>query len=98
VLRIAHPAHVMGSTLRVKVQARDVSLALAADSTSSILNRLPVQVRESRPADNPAHVLVSLDAGGNALLARITRFSADQLGLHPGQLLFAQIKSVALLG
>ncbi|MFP3831134.1 molybdenum ABC transporter ATP-binding protein, partial [Pseudomonas sp. SIMBA_021] len=36
VLRIAHPAHVMGSTLRVKVQARDVSLALAADSTSSI--------------------------------------------------------------
>lgn len=79
-LRIAHPAHVMGSTLRVKVQARDVSLALAADSTSSILNRLPVCVRESRPAANPAHVLVSLDAGGNALLARITRFSADQLG------------------
>ncbi|MFI7836012.1 molybdenum ABC transporter ATP-binding protein [Pseudomonas asiatica] len=97
-LRITHPAQVMGSTLRVKVQARDVSLALVADSTSSILNRLPVRVRESRPAANPAHVLVSLDAGGNALLARITRFSADQLGLHPGQVLFAQIKSVALLG
>ncbi|MNV74021.1 molybdate transporter ATP-binding protein [compost metagenome] len=57
-----------------------------------------MRVRESRPAANPAHVLVSLDAGGNALLARITRFSADQLGLHPGQVLFAQIKSVALLG
>ena len=56
-----------------------------------------MRVRESRPADNPAHVLVSLDAGGNALLARITRFSADQLGLHTGQALFAQIKSVALL-
>ena len=41
-LRIAHPALVIGSTLRLKVQARDVSLALAADSTSSILNRLPV--------------------------------------------------------
>ena len=97
-LRITHAAQVMGSTLRVKVQARDVSLALAADSASSILNRLPVRVRESRPAANPAHVLVSLDAGGNALLARITRFSADQLGLHTGQVLFAQIKSVALLG
>lgn len=98
VLRIAHPAHSLGSTLRIKVQARDVSLALAADSASSILNRLPVQVRESRSADNPAHVLVSLDAGGNTLLARITRYSADQLGLHPGQTLWAQIKSVALLG
>lgn len=97
-LRIAHPALVIGSTLRLKVQARDVSLALAADSTSSILNRLPVKVVQCRPADNPAHVLVSLDAAGNALLARITRYSADQLDLHPGQTLWAQIKSVALLG
>lgn len=97
-LRIAHPALVIGSTLRLKVQARDVSLALTADSTSSILNRLPVQVLQCRPADNPAHLLVSLDATGNALLARITRYSADQLGLHPGQTLWAQIKSVALLG
>lgn len=98
VLRIAHPAHSIGSTVRVKVQARDVSLALRADDTSSILNRLPVQVCLTRPSSNPAHMLVSLDAGGNALLARITRFSADQLGLHPGQMLYAQIKSVALLG
>ncbi|MDR0208494.1 MAG: molybdenum ABC transporter ATP-binding protein [Pseudomonas putida] len=97
-LRIAHPALVLGSSLRLKVQARDVSLALTADSTSSILNRLPVQVLQWRPADNPAHVLVSLDAAGNALLARITRYSADQLDLHPGQALWAQIKSVALLG
>ncbi|MFG0408457.1 molybdenum ABC transporter ATP-binding protein [Pseudomonas sp. FYR_11] len=97
-LRIAHAAQAMGNTLRVKVQARDVSLALTADSTSSILNRLPVKVRETRPAANPAHVLVSLDAGGNPLLARITRFSAEQLALHAGQVVYAQIKSVALLG
>ncbi|MBV4507560.1 molybdenum ABC transporter ATP-binding protein [Pseudomonas sp. BW13M1] len=97
-LRIAHPGLHMGSTLRLKVQARDVSLALTADGASSILNRLPVRVRECRPADNPAHVLVSLDAAGNALLARITRYSADQLAVQPGQMLWAQIKSVALLG
>ncbi|NIF15739.1 molybdenum ABC transporter ATP-binding protein [Pantoea sp. Cy-639] len=97
-LRIAHPALQMGSALRLKVQARDVSLALSAEGASSILNRLPVRVRECRPADNPAHVLVSLDARGSPLLARITRYSADQLGVQPGQLLWAQIKSVALLG
>ena len=97
-LRIAHPALAIGSTLRLKVQARDVSLALTVDNTSSILNRLPVRVRECLPADNPAHVLVSVEVTGSALLARITRYSADQLGLHPGQALWAQIKSVALLG
>ncbi|EKT4465503.1 molybdenum ABC transporter ATP-binding protein [Pseudomonas putida] len=97
-LRIAHPALTLGKPLRLKVQARDVSLAQGADHASSILNRLPVRIRECRPADNPAHVLVSLDASGSPLLARITRYSADHLDLHPGQMLWAQIKSVALLG
>lgn len=97
-LRIAHTHRANGSTLRVKVQARDVSLSLSEDCASSILNRLPVSVKACRPAENPAHVLISLEAGGNPLLARITRYSADQLGLHPGQALWAQIKSVALLG
>ena len=49
-------------------------------------------------ADTPAHVLVRLDAGGTPLLARITRRSADQLAITPGQALWAQIKTVALLG
>jgi molybdate transport system ATP-binding protein len=49
------------------------------------------------PAANPAHVLVRLDVDGTALLARITRFSRDQLALYPGQSIWAQIKSVALL-
>ncbi|WP_412462052.1 molybdenum ABC transporter ATP-binding protein [Pseudomonas sp. SC11] len=96
-LRIAHQHLQVGSTLRLKVQARDVSLTLAQDTTSSILNRLSVTVSECRAADNPAHVLVSLDAAGNPLLARITRYSADQLHVQPGQRLWAQIKSVALL-
>ncbi|MDV9034333.1 molybdenum ABC transporter ATP-binding protein [Pseudomonas sp. RAC1] len=96
-LRIAHQHLQVGSTLRLKVQARDVSLTLAQDTTSSILNRLSVTVGECRAADNPAHVLVSLDAAGNPLLARITRYSADQLHVQPGQRLWAQIKSVALL-
>ncbi|WP_342651199.1 molybdenum ABC transporter ATP-binding protein [Pseudomonas sp. REB1044] len=96
-LRIAHQHLQVGSTLRLKVQARDVSLTLAQDTTSSILNRLSVTVGECRAADNPAHILVSLDAAGNPLLARITRYSADQLHVQPGQRLWAQIKSVALL-
>ncbi|WP_242167594.1 MULTISPECIES: molybdenum ABC transporter ATP-binding protein [unclassified Pseudomonas] len=96
-IRVAHAPLALGKQLRIKVQARDVSLSLQAQEASSILNRLPVTVAEEISADNNAHVLVRLDAGGTPLLARITRFSRDQLQLHPGQALWAQIKAVAVL-
>ncbi|AYF48973.1 molybdenum ABC transporter ATP-binding protein [Pseudomonas fluorescens] len=96
-LRVAHAPLALGKALRVKVQARDVSLSLQAEEASSILNRLPVTVTQEIPADNSAHVLVRLEADGTPLLARITRFSRDQLQLHPGQRLWAQIKAVAVL-
>ncbi len=96
-LRIAHAPVASGKLLRVKVQARDVSLSLEQPQHSSILNLLPVTVHSQQAADNPAHVLVRLDMHGTPLLARITRYSRDQLGLHDGQQLWAQIKSAALL-
>lgn len=96
-VRVAHSPLANGKTLRFKVQARDVSLSLQDTEHSSILNRLPVTVISEVPADNAAHVLIRLDAAGTALLARITRYSRDQLNLHPGQQLWAQIKAVAVL-
>ncbi|NWC91819.1 MULTISPECIES: molybdenum ABC transporter ATP-binding protein [unclassified Pseudomonas] len=96
-MRVAHAPLALGKQLRFKIQARDVSLSLQAEEHSSILNRLPVTVTQEIPADNAAHVLVSLDASGTPLLARITRYSRDQLQLHPGQTLWAQIKAVAVL-
>lgn len=96
-MRVAHAPLAIGKHLRVKVQARDVSLSLQGSETSSILNRLPVTVVQEVGADNSAHVLVRLDAGGTPLLARITRFSRDQLQVHAGQALWAQIKAVAVL-
>jgi len=97
-LRIPHAPLPAGSALRIKIQARDISLSLAEDTCSSIINRLPVTLHALAEQGNPAQVLVSLDAAGHPLLARITRYSSDQLGLQPGQRLWAQIKGVALLG
>ncbi len=88
----------VGRRARIKIQARDVSIALSADNPSSIVNRLPARVRGFGEAAHPAQCLVSLDAGGTLLLARITRLSRDQLGLREGMEVVAQIKSVALLG
>jgi molybdate transport system ATP-binding protein len=96
-IRVAHAPMSQGQALRCKVQARDVSLSLQSVEQSSILNRLPVTVISEIGADNAAHVLIRLNAGGTPLLARITRYSRDQLGVHPGQQLWAQIKAVAVL-
>lgn len=87
----------IGTRLRCRVHARDVSLALEPTSTSSILNCVPAIVINMTPTDTPGHVLVRLDVAGNPLLARITRRSADKLGIRSGQSIHAQIKAVALL-
>lgn len=88
----------LGSPLRCRVHARDVSLTLEKQSGSSILNIIAATVVDFAATDSPAQVLVRLDAAGTPLLARITRRSKEQLGLQPGKALWAQIKAVALLG
>jgi molybdate transport system ATP-binding protein len=85
-----------GGAVRVRIHARDVSLALAPPRETSILNILPVEVVDIL-ADGPGRVLVQLTAGDTILLAAITARSAQTLKLASGQRIWAQIKSVALL-
>ncbi|MDD5334110.1 MAG: molybdenum ABC transporter ATP-binding protein [Rhodoferax sp.] len=87
----------VGQPLRIRVQARDVSLTLQQQSGTSILNILRATV-SAIAADSPGQVMVSLDVAGCPLLARITARSARTLGLTPGLALYAQIKGVAILG
>lgn len=86
----------IGDTVRVRVQARDVSLTLEKQVGTSIQNILPVYITAMLP-DSPGQVMVRLDAAGTALLARVTARSADALKLAVGQQLFAQVKGVAIL-
>ena len=87
-----------GTLLRCRIHARDVSLTLVPQVQSSILNCVSGTVLDLAPTDTPGHVLVRLDVAGCPLLARITRRSADKLGIRQGLALWAQIKAVALLG
>ncbi len=93
---LAHAPLPPGQSLRIKVLARDVSLSLERQH-SSILNVLPATVAEIAPTRSPAQVLLRLDLGGTALLARITRYSLERLALQPGSRVWAQLKSVAVL-
>ncbi|MCE5182621.1 MAG: molybdenum ABC transporter ATP-binding protein [Betaproteobacteria bacterium] len=95
-ISVARQPYALEHHVRLRIPARDISLALERHGDSSILNVLPASVVEIAD-ETPAHVMVRLDAGGVPLLARITRKSSALLGLKPGMAIFAQVKSVALL-
>ena len=95
---VAQRSEAIGTRLRCRIHARDVSLTLSPQTRSSILNCVNARVIELAPTDTPGQMLVRLDVAGQALLARITRRSVSNLGISPGLALHAQIKSVALLG
>jgi molybdate transport system ATP-binding protein len=86
-----------GRHARVRIQARDVSLSLSAHADTSILNILPARVIDTHDISQ-TQMLVRLELeDGQTLLSRITRRSAMGMGIHEGMLLYAQVKSVALL-
>lgn len=93
------PGLPIGHRIRLRVLARDVSLSLAAQPQSSILNQIPATIEALADDTHPSQVLVRLrtHAGGGALLARVTRRSAQALALAPGTSVWAMVKSVALL-
>ncbi len=85
----------LGSEMKLRIRARDVSLSLSEPKDISILNRLPGTVIEVRPdAEGPmAEVLVDV---GAPVWARVTKLSAETLKLAPGQEIWALIKTVAI--
>jgi molybdate transport system ATP-binding protein len=86
----------VGQAVRLRVQARDVSLTLSPQTGTSILNAVPAQVVALRE-DSPGQIMVGLEAGTTRLLARITQRSARTLCLTPGMHVVAQVKGIALL-
>lgn len=90
-----------GRAERVRVAATDVSLAIDRPSKTTILNVLPVRVRDIHPLDcAQMNVVVTIGhrEGGPLLLARITRRAQRVLQFVRGQDAYAQIKAVSLLG
>ncbi len=87
----------IGRRVRLRVLARDVSLAREQQEGSSIVNHLPCRVSGMASNSHPGVALVRVDVGGTPLIARLTARSAHELGLKEGKSVWAQIKSVAVL-
>jgi molybdate transport system ATP-binding protein len=85
----------IGEPVRVRVRARDVSLALRPPQDTSILNVLAGRILEIVEGPGAA-TDVRLAVGEATLLARVTRRSADRLGLRPGLEVYAMVKAISL--
>ncbi len=84
----------IGARVRARIRARDVSLAIPRPEQISVLNILSAQVRSVDTESGPI-VDVQLAVGSGTLTARITRRSCQQLGIHPGQNIYALVKAIS---
>jgi len=84
----------LGERVRARIRARDVSLSMRRPSEISILNVLPARVAAIGEEAGPI-VDLQLAVGGSSLTARITRRSLNELGIRPGQDLYALVKAVS---
>lgn len=85
-----------GHRVRVRVLARDVSLA-ENPGTTSIQNVLPGVVDAVADDEHAGQALVRVHVGSVVILARLTRRAVDTLGVTPGKELWVQVKSVAVI-
>jgi len=85
----------VGERVRVRIRARDVSLAIERPAGLSVLNVLSATLVAISGEEGPI-VELQLQTGEAALLARITRKSLHELALREGQQVYALIKAVSL--
>lgn len=97
VLQLADTSESIGSSLRLRILAKDVSIALDNNERSSILNRIPATIVSLINDQHSAMRIAQLDISGQLIFARITRKSEAHLNIKVGDKVWAQIKSVALI-
>jgi molybdate transport system ATP-binding protein len=94
VLSVPLRMEAVGRTLRLRLRARDVALATTRPEGISTHNVLPGVVMAIGAAG--AHeAFVTVQVGGTAVLARLTRDAVGRLGLEPGRQVYALVKSTA---
>jgi molybdate transport system ATP-binding protein len=95
-LVVARRAEPPGHAVRIQILARDVSLTRVQPQQTSIQNILSGRIERIETVGRTT-AMVRLGAGEEHLLARLTRKAVADLALRPGDPIFAQIKSVAVL-
>jgi len=85
-----------GTTIRVRIPAREVILAASEPSGLSLHNALPGTVSAVHADVGVDTVIVQIAVGGVLLLAEVTRDAIERLRIGVGTRLYALIKSVSI--
>lgn len=85
----------VGQHVRVRILARDVSLAAERPLGLSIQNVFRGIIVSLGGIDGP-HQDVHLDCGGLPLMSRVTRRAAADLGIETGRTVYAMVKAVSI--
>ncbi len=85
-----------GEIVRLRIRARDVSIALSKPKGVSVRNVLPARIEEVQEEADTAFAEVRLSVADQAVRARISRASAQELKLKPGKTVFAMVKATAI--
>ena len=86
----------IGASVRVRILARDVSVALVEPTSGSVLNTLMTQIVAISADPDPGYCLLQLSIGEQTLLARISQRACRQLALEPGGQVWAVISRVVV--
>lgn len=85
----------VGARVRLRVLAQDVILSLDRPDGLSSVNVLPVHITQVRPGDGPG-AAIALQAGQEALLARVTARAVRDMKLHAGMHCYAILKATTV--
>lgn len=86
----------VGSRLRIRIYARDITLSLAPPQHSTVQNAMDANIVDIRDAE-PGLSQIRLRVGDITLLAHVTRRSVHELSLQADQTVCAQFKASAIL-
>jgi len=85
------------AAVRIRIDARDVSIALSRPMDVSITNRLPGRIAELVELE-PPFVRVTCELGLTQIHALVMRESVHRLALEPGLKVWVMIKAAAITG
>jgi molybdate transport system ATP-binding protein len=97
-LKLARLAMPVGRRVRLRLRARDISIALDTPVNTSLRNALPAVIHELHTERGRASAELVLGIAGQRVRARVDRLACQELGLKVGLGVKALISSVALSG
>ena len=97
-LQLARLAMPVGRRVRLRLRARDISIALKTPEHTSLRNVLPAVIHEIETERGHASAELVLGIAGQRVRARVDRLVCQELGLKVGLGIKALISSVALSG